>query len=141
MWTTVIDHRESRHTAGGKCSRRSAALELPAVVCAREFVDNAVESFVTHRAALATAEGGAIKLTVDIDVDASTPPRIAIRDNAAGIFESDYARAFRPVAIPPNRSGPGGIWHGNEKRSLLIRSNLDRANLGPWRGGLTDDPF
>jgi hypothetical protein len=25
-----------------------------------EFVDNAVESFVTHRAALATAEGGAI---------------------------------------------------------------------------------
>jgi hypothetical protein len=70
-----------------------------------EFVDNAVESFVTHRAALAQVEGDAIKLTVDIDVDASTPPRIAIRDNAAGIFESEYARAFRPAAIPPDRSG------------------------------------
>ena len=70
-----------------------------------EFVDNAVESFVTHRAALAQAEGDAIKLMVDIDVDASPPPRIAIRDNAAGIFESEYARAFRPAAIPPDRSG------------------------------------
>jgi len=70
-----------------------------------EFVDNAVESFTKHRAALEKANGRAVKLIVDIDVDASTPPRISIRDNAAGIFESEYARAFRPAAIPPDRSG------------------------------------
>ena len=28
-----------------------------------------------------------------------------IRDNAAGIFESEYGRAFRPAAIPPDRTG------------------------------------
>lgn len=70
-----------------------------------EFVDNAVESFVKHRTALEKAEGKTIKLRVDIDIDASTPPRISIRDNAAGIFEKEYARAFRPAAIPPDRTG------------------------------------
>jgi hypothetical protein len=70
-----------------------------------EFVDNAVESFTKHRAGLEEANGNAVKLIVDIDVDASTPPRISIRDNAAGIFEPEYARAFRPAAIPPDRSG------------------------------------
>lgn len=70
-----------------------------------EFVDNAVESFVQHRAALEKVDGEGLRLKVDIDIDASTPPRISIRDNAAGIFESEYARAFRPAAIPPDRSG------------------------------------
>src|SRR5262252_2252561 len=31
--------------------------------------------------------------------------RIKIRDNAAGIAKSDYARAFRPAELPPERSG------------------------------------
>lgn len=70
-----------------------------------EFVDNAVESFVKHRAALEKVDGAGLRLKVNIDIDASTPPRISIRDNAAGIFESEYARAFRPAAIPPDRSG------------------------------------
>lgn len=69
-----------------------------------EFVDNAVESFIKHRAALEQAEPG-INLQVSIDIDATTPPRISIRDNAAGIFEAEYPRAFRPAAIPPDRSG------------------------------------
>src|SRR5690348_17282872 len=54
-----------------------------------EFVDNAVESFTKHHVALEKADGKAVKLIVDIDVDASAPPRISIRDNAAGIFESE----------------------------------------------------
>ena len=45
------------------------------------------------------------KLRVDIDIDPASPPRISIRDNAAGIFESEYSRAFRPAAIPSNRTG------------------------------------
>lgn len=70
-----------------------------------EFVDNAVESFIKHRGALEKIEGKDAKLRVDVDIDTSSPARISIRDNAAGIFESDYARAFRPAAIPPDRSG------------------------------------
>ena len=70
-----------------------------------EFVDNAVESFVKHREALEKAHGGPLKLRVNIDIDTASPARISIRDNAAGIFESEYGRAFRPAAIPPDRSG------------------------------------
>jgi hypothetical protein len=70
-----------------------------------EFVDNAVESFAQHREALEKSDGKAVKLRVDIDLSTGPPARISIRDNAAGISESDYARAFRPAAIPPDRSG------------------------------------
>lgn len=70
-----------------------------------EFVDNAVGSFIRHRVALEKVEGKSVKLRVAIDIDASSPARIAIRDNAAGIFEQEFPRAFRPAAIPPDRSG------------------------------------
>jgi hypothetical protein len=70
-----------------------------------EFVDNAVESFIKHRAALEATHSGMLKLRVDIDIDTAAPARISIKDNAAGIFESELGRAFRPAAIPPDRSG------------------------------------
>ena len=70
-----------------------------------EFVDNAVESFDKHREALEKAHSGRLKLRVDIDIDTAQPPRISIRDNAAGIFEAEYRRAFRPAAMPLDRSG------------------------------------
>lgn len=70
-----------------------------------EFVDNSVQSFLDHRAELEKAGGKAFKLRVDINVDPASPARISIRDNAAGIFEAEYPRAFRPAAIPPDRSG------------------------------------
>ena len=70
-----------------------------------EFVDNAVESFSTHRSQLEKIHGKDLKLRVDIDIDTASPARISIRDNAAGIFESEYGRAFRPAAIPPDTTG------------------------------------
>ena len=70
-----------------------------------EFVDNAVESFVRHRGVLEQAHGKRYKLRVDIAIDTASPARIIIRDNAAGIFETEYRRAFRPAAIPPDRTG------------------------------------
>jgi hypothetical protein len=70
-----------------------------------EFVDNAVQSFIRHRSALEKIEGKGLKLHVDIDIDTASPPRISIRDNAAGIAENEYARAFRPAALPPDRTG------------------------------------
>jgi hypothetical protein len=70
-----------------------------------EFVDNSVQSFLEHRSELQNAEGRGYKLRVDIGVDPSPPARLSIRDNAAGIFRSEFPRAFRPAAIPPDRSG------------------------------------
>ncbi len=70
-----------------------------------EFVDNAVESFLQNRLKLENLHGKGFKLRVDIDIDTAPPASISIRDNAAGIFEAEYARAFRPAAIPPNRTG------------------------------------
>lgn len=70
-----------------------------------EFVDNAVESFLKHRDSLQHVDGSTSKLRVRIHVDGAPPAQISIRDNAAGIAESEYSRAFRPAAIPPDRSG------------------------------------
>lgn len=70
-----------------------------------EFVDNALQSFLAHRDKLKALHGEDVRLAVSIDIDSTKPGRIAIRDNAAGIDERNYKRAFRPAAIPPDRSG------------------------------------
>ncbi len=70
-----------------------------------EFVDNSVESFTLHQEALREHHGHGLKLVVNIDIDTTFAARISIRDNAAGIAIADFARAFRPAAIPPDRSG------------------------------------
>lgn len=70
-----------------------------------EFVDNSVQSFIDHREELLFAHGSDFRLRVDIEIDNTSPARITIKDNAAGIYESEYERAFRPAALPPDRSG------------------------------------
>jgi hypothetical protein len=69
-----------------------------------EFVDNSLQSFLDYREELARAEGEGFKLAVTIEIDPDGG-RIAIRDNAAGIHEADYVRAFRPAEIPPDAHG------------------------------------
>lgn len=70
-----------------------------------EFVDNAVQSHIDQKDALTAADGTQHKLIVDIDIVAGPASRISIRDNAAGIARQHFPRAFRPAAIPPDRSG------------------------------------
>jgi len=71
-----------------------------------EFIDNSVQSFLDHRLQLETVEGERqTELSVDIQMDMQDGGRISVRDNAAGIHEEDYARAFRPAEIPPDQSG------------------------------------
>ncbi|MBM4161173.1 MAG: ATP-binding protein [Ignavibacteria bacterium] len=74
-----------------------------------EFVDNALQSFLTHRAEIRTIDA---VLKVDIEFDPTDRGRLVVRDNAAGIYESEYARAFRPAEIPPDRSGLGEFGMG-----------------------------
>lgn len=69
-----------------------------------EFVDNAIQSFLDHREDLEALHDGP-KLHVEIVIDPADGGRITIRDNAAGIYEHEYARAFRPAEFPPDRSG------------------------------------
>lgn len=70
-----------------------------------EFVDNSIQSYLTHRDRLVTEDGRTFQLKVEIEYDDSDDIRLTVRDNAAGIAERDYTRAFRPAEIPPDRSG------------------------------------
>lgn len=67
-----------------------------------EFVDNALQSALTNLDALREAPGDGYRLVVEID---ATEDGIEVRDNAAGIQETDYARAFLPASPPPDSSG------------------------------------
>jgi hypothetical protein len=70
-----------------------------------EFVDNSLQSYSQQRAALERLHGKDFRLKVEIERDRSDEMRIRIRDNAAGIASSEYVRAFRPAALPPERTG------------------------------------
>ena len=69
-----------------------------------EFVDNALQSYLTHKAVLRGVEGRKFVLSVDIDIDQSAQ-QIRIRDNAGGIEGANFARAFRPAEAPLDASG------------------------------------
>lgn len=70
-----------------------------------EFVDNAVQSYLANQDELRRLHGDNFKLKVAISIDPTPPARITIRDNAGGIRIADFPRAFRPAAVPPDRSG------------------------------------
>lgn len=70
-----------------------------------EFVDNSLQSFLDYKDAILAIEGRDFRLRVEIEIDPAEDGRIIIRDNAAGIHQADYARAFRPAALPMNQNG------------------------------------
>lgn len=70
-----------------------------------EFIDNAVQSYVSHRDALIALNGPDYKLKVEVRVDTAGPGLIVVTDNAAGISTSDFPRAFRAAQVPMDRSG------------------------------------
>lgn len=70
-----------------------------------EFVDNAIQSLTANNDQLQVLHGGKFQLKVDIKIDTSGPGIIVISDNAAGISEVDFPRAFRAAQVPEDRSG------------------------------------
>ena len=70
-----------------------------------EFVDNSVQSYFENKSKLHALHGPEWRLKVSIDVDTSWPGQITIRDNAAGIGNDAFPRAFRPAVVPPDRTG------------------------------------
>jgi hypothetical protein len=70
-----------------------------------EFVDNSVQSYLSNRDKIQALYGNDFKLKIKISIDPTPPALITIHDNAGGIQLKDFARAFRPAAVPPDRSG------------------------------------
>jgi hypothetical protein len=70
-----------------------------------EFIDNAVQSYVSNREALIELNGPDYKLKVDVRLETTGPGLIVITDNAAGISAADFPRAFRAAQVPTDRSG------------------------------------
>lgn len=70
-----------------------------------EFVDNALQSWISSRDALFAADPNAAQLRVVIELRAQDGGSIVIRDNAAGIPRREFSRAFKAAAIPVDRSG------------------------------------
>jgi len=66
-----------------------------------EFVDNAIQSFLHHRAVLAAA-GHEGPLVIDVTIDEH---EISITDRAGGIATADFPRAFSPAAPPDDATG------------------------------------
>jgi hypothetical protein len=102
-----------------------------------EFVDNAVQSFLTHKEALEAIEGTDFTLTIDIELDPADGGHITVRDNAAGISTTDYQRAFKPASVPPDRSGlsefgvgmkSAACWFTNHwsVRTSALGENIER---------------
>src|SRR6266849_5401259 len=67
-----------------------------------EFVDNSVQDAMVKRHELKKAEGSDYQLKVSVEYDPSDNGRIVVRDNAGGILDKDYDRAFRTAERPPD---------------------------------------
>lgn len=88
-----------------------------------EFVDNAVQSYLSNYEALTLADDTTQRLRVSIEIDNTPPGRITIRDNAAGIAGPDFPRAFRPAVVPPDASGLSEFGMGMKSAACWFSSH------------------
>lgn len=84
-----------------------------------EYIDNSISSFENNKVELRRLNTS-YKLRVVIQF---TPAEIRVRDNAAGIAKADYARAFKPAAVPPDRSGLNEFGMGMKTASIWLSRN------------------
>ena len=66
-----------------------------------EFVDNSIQSFLHNEEQIKQVDGDNTKIEITIRYDSSNEI-LTIEDNAAGINEADYARAFSTGEDPPD---------------------------------------
>jgi hypothetical protein len=84
-----------------------------------EYIDNSISSWENNRAALLKLDPK-YKLRVDVIIGHKA---ITVRDNAAGIAKSDYARAFKPAELPPDRTGLNEFGMGMKTASIWLSKN------------------
>ena len=88
-----------------------------------EFVDNSIQSFCDYQNEIGQVDGSDTKLKVEIELDPSEGGRLIVRDNAAGIHEADYSRAFRPADMPPNTGGLSEFGMGMKSAACWFSPN------------------
>ena len=69
-----------------------------------EFVDNSIQSFLDNEDKIKSVDGADAQIEITIDFDRANDILI-IKDNAAGIKEEDYERAFLAGEDPPDPKG------------------------------------
>lgn len=81
-----------------------------------EFVDNSISSYLNHEKELKKLHGDKFQLEVIIEIN-DPEHKIIIRDNAGGIEQSNYSRAFRAAEIPLDTSGLSEFGMGMKSAS------------------------
>lgn len=87
-----------------------------------EFIDNAIASYLKYEKELKAAEGKDYKLCIQIEIN-EAENKIVIRDNAAGIHEADFGRAFRAAEIPPDNTGLSEFGMGMKSAACWYSDN------------------
>lgn len=87
-----------------------------------EFVDNSIASYLANERQLRTIQGKDFKLQVSIEIN-EPENKITIRDNAAGINEIDYPRAFRAAEIPLDTTGLSEFGMGMKSAACWFADN------------------
>lgn len=88
-----------------------------------EFIDNALQSAIANVDRLQALHGNDYQLCVDVQLDSTAPGLIVITDNAAGICEADFPRAFRAAQIPADRSGLSEFGMGMKSAACWFAEN------------------
>jgi hypothetical protein len=87
-----------------------------------EFIDNSIDSSQKFHSELQAAEGNNFMLKINISIN-DIDNEIIIRDNAAGIHEQDYPRAFKAAEVPPDNTGLSEFGMGMKSAACWISDN------------------
>lgn len=88
-----------------------------------EFVDNALQSYISHKDELTSLEGPDFHLKVSISLSTAGSGEIVVTDNAAGISAADFPRAFRAAQVPTDRSGLSEFGMGMKSAACWFCEN------------------
>lgn len=88
-----------------------------------EFVDNSLQSYLSHKEELVEVEGTNFQLKVSIDLSSAAGGEIVVTDNAAGISAADFPRAFRAAQVPADRSGLSEFGMGMKSAACWFCEN------------------
>lgn len=94
------------------------ALNNTVALTLSEYVDNSVQSFLNNRERLLATDPN-YKFSVKIHIDQQNDT-ISIIDNAAGIDENNYLRAFEPANIPLDATGLNEFGMGMKTASVWL---------------------
>jgi hypothetical protein len=88
-----------------------------------EYVDNSLQSFENNLNAIRKVDGLSTKCIVEIIIEPDN--QIVIRDNAGGISEKDFERAFEPAHRPADNSGLSEFGMGLKVASIWLADNYE----------------